>query len=134
MPGLDEEVKVDGQRIRSLELTVLTQLRETLTGVTASLNRVGDKVDKMHERVMAIELAKFDTKIEETFQAATDDLRRTEKELQRQLDENRQTVNKLLESLTAVQSQLARLGAFVAVGGAIGGLALGAVLTKVFGA
>jgi prefoldin subunit 5 len=133
MPDLEEEVKVDGQRIRSLELTVLTQLRETLTGVTASLNRVGDKVDKMHERVMAIELAKFDTKIEETFQAATDDLRRTEKELQRQLDENRQTVTKLLDSLSSVQSQLARLGAFVAVGGAIGGLALGAVLTKVFG-
>jgi hypothetical protein len=129
-----DDAQVDGQRIRSLELTVLTQVREGLSGVTAQLVRMSDKVDSVHERVMAMELAKFDIRIEESFTEVSNDLRRTENMLQEKVSDNKTRIGELEKRVSALAEQLSRLGAFIAVGGTVGGLALGAALTKLFGA
>lgn len=129
-----DHVQVDGQTIRSLELTVLTQLRETLTGVTASLNKVASKVDTMHDRVMAIELAKFDDRIASSFAEAKAAVDRSETELQRQIDELKEDKKDKETRLRALSDQIARYGAFLAVIGTVGGAVVAAVATKVFGA
>jgi len=139
-----EETKVDGQAIRSLELTVLTQLRETLSANTAALNKVGDKVDSMHDRVMKIELAKFDARIEEAAEDLTADLRRTEGELSRRIEEVKTSTKDKADALALAVTtsdkeqrkqgtQIAVMGAFMAVIGTVGGAAVGVIMTKIFG-
>jgi hypothetical protein len=129
----DEEALLDGQRFRSLELTVLQQVREGLSLVNANMRSFGNTLSEVKDRVMAIELAKFDQQIAKSFADLKDDQARVERELQRQIDELKDAKKDELTRSRTYEQQLARYGAFLAVFGTVGGAVVAAIATKVFG-
>ncbi len=129
----DEVATLDGQQIKSFELHVLTQVRDNMQLMATNMGKMSEKLDSVHNRVMAIELAKFDHRIEEAFASAQEDLRRTEKELQRQIDEQKIALLDKETRLRAHDQLIARYGAFLLVFGTVGGAVLAAMATKVFG-
>lgn len=133
-PPADDEASLDGSTFRSLELTVLQQVREGMSLLNANMRTLNSKVDSMHERVMAIEFAKFDKRIEEVEGNIVADLRRTEVELLRQISEIRSSTLIADGRQRAAETLLARYGAFLAVFGTVGGAVIAAMATKVFGA
>lgn len=133
MPDTEVLAQVDGRLIKDLELHVLTQVRDNMQLMASNMSKMADKLDNVHERVMAIELSKFDERIEQAFADGKDDLSRTEKELQRQIDELKSLGADRENRIRAHDQLLARYGAFLLIFGTVGGAAIAAVSTKVFG-
>lgn len=104
---------------RQLEVIVLTQVRDSMALISSGLAKVSDKVDGINENVISILAARYS---EQIAKLERDVYNRTEDIEKRVRDHER---------------QLTRLSMGMAISGAVGGSALGAVivlaLTRIFG-
>jgi hypothetical protein len=124
-------VPVDEHAHRQLELTVLTQLRDSLAQMNANMTRLNEKVDMTHDRVTELAAAKFDVQIARAVEGHDKDLSLAKEHLQRQVDDLKAAGADREVRLRDQSAQLARLGLGMAIAGALATGALTAVVLLV---
>lgn len=123
----------DEHQVRALEMTVLTQLRDSMALTNSALAKLGDKVDQTHTLVTQLGAANYDLQIAKQEEDFKERLEAQRVDLQRQIDTLTTRCNSHSDRLTNYGNQLARLGAGMAISGAVGSLALGAIIVIVVG-
>jgi len=123
---------------RQLEVTVLTQLRDSMALVNQNLTKLDDKVDKINTDVVSIIASRYEEQIAEVKL----EIERRLTDVWKALGEMKlDTKNTFTDQETRIREHdrlLSRLGLGMAISGSVGGMALGAivvqVLTSIFGA
>lgn len=131
--GAFDGTPYDEHQVRQLEMTVLTQLRDSMALTNTALAKLGDKVDNMHSLVTSLAAARYDVQIDKMEGDARERVEAARVEMQRQIDVLTTRCNSHGERLTNYGNQLARMGAGMAVSAAVGSLALGAIIVIVVG-
>jgi hypothetical protein len=116
---------------RELETIVLTQLRDSMALVNASMTKMNDKLDSVRDEVTQLASAKYDQQIERLEEQYKDDLRRVESGLQRQIDTAVEALGKNASRLGEQSVAIARLGLGMAIASTVGGTALGSVIVLI---
>ena len=97
--------------------------------LTTSVDRLAERMDvfgtdlgEIKSKVTVIEARNFDNQI-----------KKLEEDTRRDVDGLRQSNTARDNRVNVLEQQMAKFGAYVAVAGAIGGVAMGIIATKVFG-
>lgn len=127
-PPLDTEFATDDTLQRRLEVTVLTQMRDSMALIMQDLRSLGAELKDVNSNVIALLAAKYDEQIAETKRQFDRDIHELKDRITIHERKNEQAAQDQEVRMRDHDRQLARLGLGFAIAATVGGSALGAVI------
>lgn len=118
----------DEHSMRQLEMSVLTQIRDSIALMNSDLRKHGDKLDHVNNSVVSLLSARYDEQIAEARRLAEKEQEELKRRFENETADAREERGQLRTQIIEQGKMLSRLGLGMAIAGAAGTAALTAVI------